>query len=100
MSGIRGIKTVSPSPFPVKIVASITLPSIFFTHSLVPLQSFGGSRFSSKIIGDPTLSKRRCGGNPAELSEFRNSGGKLTTSSAFTTVSIGIDRLVFSDNVW
>jgi hypothetical protein len=43
MSGIRGIKTVSPSSFPVKIAASITLPSIFFTHSLVPLHSFRGS---------------------------------------------------------
>jgi hypothetical protein len=47
MSGIRRIKTVLPSPVPVKIVASITLPSIYFTHSLVPLQSFGGSRFRS-----------------------------------------------------
>jgi hypothetical protein len=79
MSGIRGIQTVSPSPFLFKIVASITLPSIFFTHRLVPLQSFGGSRFRSKIIGDSNLSKRRCGGNPAESSEFRNSGGILET---------------------
>jgi hypothetical protein len=71
MSGTHGINTVSPSPFPVKIVASITLPSNFFIHSLVPLQSFGGSRFRSKIIGDPTLSKKQCGGNPAKSSEIR-----------------------------
>jgi hypothetical protein len=49
MTCIHGIKTVLPSPFPVKIVASITLPSIFFTYSLVPLQSFCGSRFRSLI---------------------------------------------------
>jgi hypothetical protein len=66
MSGIFGIKTVLLSLFPIKIVASITLPSIFFTHSLVSLQSFGGSKFRNKIIGDSTLSKRRSGGNPAE----------------------------------
>jgi hypothetical protein len=64
MSGIPGI-SVSPTPFPANIIASITLPSMFFTHSIVPLQSFVGSRFRSKIIGDPTLSKRQCGGSPA-----------------------------------
>ncbi|GBN11911.1 hypothetical protein AVEN_263877-1 [Araneus ventricosus] len=72
--GIRGIKTVSPFPFPVKVVASITFDNVFFTQSLVPLHSFDGSRFRNNIIRHPVLTVRRYGGNPAGSREFRNSG--------------------------
>lgn len=60
MSRICGIKTISSPLFHVKIVASITLASILFTHNCklcVPLQSLADPSFSSKIIGDSTLCK-------------------------------------------
>ena len=56
--GILGMNTSSPADSPVSIVASITCGIRFFTTNLVPLQSFGGSRFLSSIIGAPILSVR------------------------------------------
>jgi hypothetical protein len=66
------------------------LHNLYSSPSIIKTVKSRRMRFRNKIIGGPTLSKRRCGGNPAESSEFRNCGGKLTTSSASTTVSIDL----------
>ena len=73
MRGILGMKTSSPLALPVIMVASKTCAISLFTVSLVPLHSFGGSRFHSNVMGAPTFSRRLYGGIPGGSSEFRNS---------------------------
>jgi hypothetical protein len=73
--GIRGINTSYPFALPVNMVASKTFGISFFTHSLVPLHSFGGSRFLNNIIGDPTFEVKLCGGIPHGSKELRNAVG-------------------------
>ncbi|GBM20630.1 hypothetical protein AVEN_230226-1 [Araneus ventricosus] len=63
IKGIRGIKTVSP--FPVNVQASITLGNVSLAQSLVPLHSFGESRFRNDMIGHTVLS-----GNDMELMQL------------------------------
>ena len=53
MMGILGMKTFSPLPHPVRIVASIRFESRALIMSRVPLQSFGLSRLRRSIIGVP-----------------------------------------------
>jgi hypothetical protein len=52
------------------MVASMMFGISLFTHSLVPLHSFGGSRFLNNSIGDPTYKVKLCGGIP-DGSNFR-----------------------------
>ena len=44
-------------------------------NSLVPLLSFGGSRFRKNITVDPTFNRNLCAGNPGGCKEFTNSIG-------------------------
>ncbi|MEE6488268.1 hypothetical protein FKM82_015173 [Ascaphus truei] len=75
MSGMRGMKTSSPVAFPVNIVASMRLDMKDLMQSLVPLQRLGVLRLRSSMMGDPSLSRRRCVGIPGGSSELRNSVG-------------------------
>ena len=73
--GIRGRRTTSPSNLPFKIIASRTLPIIFFMTNLVPLHSLGAFKFRSKMIGEPIFNRKLCSGIPGKSSEFKNSTG-------------------------
>jgi len=53
--GIRRMKTISPVPDPVKIVASIILYINHVTLNRVPLHSLDGFKFLKIIIGVPTF---------------------------------------------
>jgi hypothetical protein len=69
------MNTSSPFALAVNMVACMTFGISFFTHSLVPLHSFGGSMFFNNIIGDPTFKVKLCGGIPDGSKELRNSVG-------------------------
>jgi hypothetical protein len=57
------------------MVASMMFGISLLMHSLVPLHSFGGSRFLNSSIGDPTFKVKLCGGIPDGSKELRNSVG-------------------------
>ena len=75
MRGMRGMRTVSPRAQPVKMIASMKCLWRDLTWSLVPLQSLGGCRFLSNIIGAPTFKMRLCWEMPGGLRVCRNSTG-------------------------
>jgi hypothetical protein len=69
------MNTSSPFALPVDMVASMMFGISLFTHSLVPLHSFGGSMFLNNSIVDPTFKVKLCGGIPDGSKELRNSVG-------------------------
>jgi hypothetical protein len=69
------MNTSSSFALPVNMVASMMFGISLFTHSLVPLHSFGGSRFLNNSIGDPTLKVKLCGGISDGSKELRKSVG-------------------------
>jgi len=78
--GMRGITTSSPLKCPTMIVAwMIFLPRLVICN-LVPLTSFGGLMFLSKMIGQPILSTNLWGGNRLRLTLFKTSIGYRRTA--------------------
>lgn len=75
MSGILGIKPTSPFAQPVKINEHINIIEYIFTDTLVPLQSFGGSRLRSNIIRYLILKFNLSGGKSEGFNELRNAVG-------------------------
>lgn len=55
---------ISPLNFRFKVVASMTLFSVFFTDILAPLQSRGELMFRRKTTGAPIFNAKMCGGIP------------------------------------
>ena len=75
INGILGIKTLLPFPGSVTTVASITRGIIRSTISRVPLHRIEGFKFLRRMTGAPIFRRKRWGGIPGGLREFRNSTG-------------------------
>ena len=58
------MNTDSPAYLPAMTITSITWDSKRWQRRRVPLDSFGGSKFLSSMIGTLALSINLCGGNP------------------------------------
>ena len=68
----------------------------FLMTNRVPLLSRCVFKFRNKITGDPTFSRRRCGGMPGKSIEFRN----CWIIYCFVGIANGIDRFLWYQVAW
>ena len=75
-SGIRGMKAVWPAWDPVMIFPMTMRSSRWVTIKRVPFtKPLRVFKLRRRMMGLPTLSVKRCGGNPTGSSIFKNSVG-------------------------
>ena len=90
INGILGVMITSPANGPWEILASMRLGEPFVMIHLVPFISLGGSNDCKRMIGHPFFNMSIYSGRLESLTEFRNSVGKWSASSAVIAESIDL----------
>lgn len=83
---MRGMKTDSPAPQPVKMSASMTHLCRLCTRRRVPLHNLGTCKLRRSIMGAPTFNVISWPGSTGAVTKSRNSSVYYTASSWLRTV--------------